>query len=251
MADDASGKPIYKRVLLKLSGDAMRGRLDFGIDPERVEHVSRQIMELQSLGVELAVVIGGGNFLRGAQASKTGITRATADYMGMLATVINALAIMDCLERHGAETRVCSALKTEEVAEPYIRRRAMRHLEKGRVVILAGGTGNPFQTTDTTAAVRAMELGCEVVIKGTKVDGVYDSDPVKNPDAKRYERLTYMEVVSHRLRVMDSTAVTHCMENDLPIIVLSMETDGNIVRAVCGETIGTYVAGGEDKNVTG
>jgi len=242
MPEAGSCHPIYKRVLLKLSGDAMRGSLDFGIDPERVESISRQMMDVGDIGVDLAVVIGGGNFLRGAQASqKTGISRATADYMGMLATVINGLALQDCLERRGAETRLCSALKAEEVAEPYIRRRALRHIEKGRIVILAGGTGNPYQTTDTTAAVRAMELDCDVLMKATKVDGIYDADPEKNPDAKRFETLSYMEVLNGRLRVMDSTAVSHCMENKLPIIVFSMETEGNIVRAVCGEPIGTTV----------
>ena len=246
MPEDASGNPIYERVLLKLSGDAMRGTREFGIDPERVCSISRQIMEVAALGVELAVVIGGGNYIRGAQASKSGIKRATADYMGMLATVINALALQDCLEGLDGETRVCSALKAEEVAEPYIRRRALRHLEKGRIVILAGGTGNPYFTTDTTAALRAMELECKVVMKATKVDGVYDSDPVENPDAKRFERLGYMEVLGGRLRVMDSTAVSLCLDNGLPIIVFSMETEGNIVRAVCGEPIGTIVGNDEE-----
>jgi len=245
MAEGEGGKPIYKRVLLKLSGDAMRGSFEFGIDPARVESISTQMKDLVELGVELAVVIGGGNFLRGAHAAKeTGISRATADYMGMLATVINGLALQDCLERHGVETRLCSALKAEEVAEPYIRRRALRHIEKGRIVILAGGTGNPYQTTDTTAAVRAMELDCDVLMKATKVDGIYDSDPVANPGAKRFESLSYMEVLNSRLRVMDSTAVSHCMENKLPIIVFSMGTEGNIVRAVCGEPIGTTVGKG-------
>ena len=245
MPDAPGCKPIYKRVLLKVSGDAMRGSLESGIDPERALSISRQIMDVAALGVELAVVIGGGNFVRGEQASRSGIKRATGDYMGMLATVINALALQDCLERHGADTRVCSALKAEEVAEPYIRRRALRHLEKGRVVILAGGTGNPYFTTDTTAALRAMELECEVLMKATKVDGVYDSDPAKNREAKRYEQLSYMDILGGRLRVMDSTAVSLCLDNDLPIIVFSMETDGNIVRAVCGEQIGTIVGKGE------
>jgi len=241
-AEREGGKPAYKRVLLKLSGDAMRGGREFGIDPERVARISGEIIEARGLGVELAVVIGGGNFLRGAQASKAGIGRATADYMGMLATVMNALALQDRIERLGAETRVCSALKAEEVAEPYIRRKALSHLQKGRIVILAGGTGNPYFTTDTTAALRAMELECQVLMKATKVDGVYDGDPVENPRAKRYERLSYMEVLKSRLRVMDSTAVSLCMENRLPIVVFSIETEGNILRALRGETIGTVVS---------
>ena len=236
-----SNKPAYRRVLLKLSGDVLRGSGSSGIDFRRVKGLSEEVVRVAELGVEIGVVIGGGNFVRGGQAQSVGMTRAHADYMGMLATMINALALQDGMERLGAETRVLSAIKAEEVAEPYIRRRALRHLEKGRVVILAGGTGNPYFTTDTTAALRACELGSEVLLKATKVDGVYSSDPVKNPGARRFRKLDYMRVLRQRLKVMDSTAISLCMDNALPIVVFSLKRKGNIARAVCGEDIGTWV----------
>ncbi len=232
----------YKRVLLKLSGDALRGELPFGISSTAVESVASEAVDVARMGVELALVVGGGNFLRGAEAAGATLKRATADYMGMLATVINALALQDAIEAIGQETRLMSALKAEEVAEPYIRRRALRHLEKGRIVIFAGGTGDPFFTTDTTAALRAREIGADVLLKATKVDGVYDRDPVKDPSAKRYDRLTFMECIRDGLEVMDATAVTHCMGSSLPIIVFSMMEPGNIRRAVMGEPVGTLVA---------
>jgi uridylate kinase len=228
-------------VLLKLSGDVLRGAGSAGIDYRRVKTLSQEVVRAAELGVELGVVIGGGNFIRGGKAQAVGMNRATADYMGMLATMINALALQDGFERLGAETRVLSAIKAEEVAEPYIRRRALRHLEKGRVIILAGGTGNPYFTTDTTAALRACELGAEVLLKATKVDGVYSADPVKNPRAKRFRRLDYMQVLRRRLRVMDTTAISLCMDNGLPIKVFSLKKKGNVVRAICGEDIGTLV----------
>ncbi len=236
-----SPKPAYRRVLLKLSGDVLRGSGSAGIDYRRVKTLSEEVVKVSELGVEMGVVIGGGNFIRGGQAQSVGMNRAHADYMGMLATMINALALQDGLERLGAETRVLSALKAEEVAEPYIRRRALRHLEKGRVIILAGGTGNPYFTTDTTAALRACELDAEILLKATKVDGVYSADPVKNPRARRFSRLDYMQVLSKRLRVMDTTAISLCMDNNLPIMVFSLKQKGNVARAVCGEDIGTLV----------
>jgi uridylate kinase len=242
-----SPKPAYRRVLLKLSGDVLRGTSSSGIDYRRVKTLSEEVIRVAELGVEIGVVIGGGNFIRGGQAQAVGMNRAHADYMGMLATMINALALQDGLERLGAETRVLSAIKAEEVAEPYIRRRALRHLEKGRIVILAGGTGNPYFTTDTTAALRACELGSQILLKATKVDGVYSADPVKNPRARRFSRLSYMDVLSRQLRVMDTTAISLCMDNSLPILVFSLREKGNVVRAVCGEDIGTLVgpAGGK------
>ncbi len=236
-----SPKAAYRRVLLKLSGDVLRGSGSAGIDYRRVKTLSKEVVSVAELGVEIGVVIGGGNFIRGGQAQAVGMNRAHADYMGMLATMINALALQDGMERLGAETRVLSAIKAEEVSEPYIRRRALRHLEKGRIVILAGGTGNPYFTTDTTAALRACELGSEVLLKATKVDGVYSADPVKNPRARRYRRLDYMQVLRRRLKVMDSTAISLCMDNDLPIVVFNSQKKGNIARAVCGEDIGTVV----------
>ncbi|MEW6723709.1 MAG: UMP kinase [Bacillota bacterium] len=229
----------YKRVVLKLSGEALAGERGFGIDPAVVGCIALQIKEVQALGVELAMVVGGGNFWRGADAS--GMDRATADYMGMLATVINALALQDALESLGVTTRVQSAIEMREVAEPYIRRRALRHLEKGRVVIFAGGTGHPYFSTDTTAALRAAEIEAEVMIKATKEDGVYDSDPRQNPNAVRYETLTYLDVLKQRLRVMDSTATSLCMETDIPIVVLNLNRDGNILRFLRGEQVGTIV----------
>ena len=236
-------KPVYRRILLKLSGDALKGERDFGIDPAEVERISREVIEVRSLGVEVVVVIGGGNFIRGNVAAEQGLERATADYMGMLATTINALALQDTFERLGTETRVLTALRTEQVAEPYIRRRALRHMEKGRLVILAGGTGNPFFTTDTTAALRAMELRCEVLLKATKVDGVFSDDPEKNRQAVRFERLSYLDVLDRDLKVMDSAAVALCKDNSLPIVVFNLKTPGEIKRIVLGEPVGTLVKG--------
>ncbi len=233
----------FKRVLLKLSGEALMGEAGYGIDPAVLESLARQIRDVREVGVEFAIVVGGGNIFRGLAASSTGMDRAQADYMGMLATVMNSLALQDALERAGVFTRVMSAIEMSQVAEPYIRRRATRHMEKGRVVILAAGTGNPFFTTDTTAALRALEIGADVVMKATKVDGVYDSDPKKNPDAVRFDEVTYIDVLSRGLQVMDSTAVSLCMDNDLPILVFNMEVDGNIMRALKGEPVGTLVRG--------
>jgi uridylate kinase len=231
----------YRRVLLKISGDALRAGLPSGISKDAVEAVAAECVEVVRLGVELAVVVGGGNIVRGAEAAGGTLKRATADYMGMLATMINALALQDAIEAHGQETRVMSALKSEEVAEPYIRRRALRHLEKGIIVILAGGTGNPYFTTDTTAAVRATEIDAEVLLKATKVDGVYDRDPERHSDARKFERLSYMDCITDRLRVMDATAITHCMENKLPIVVFNLREHGNVRKAVLGEEVGTLV----------
>jgi uridylate kinase len=241
-----SPKPAYRRVLLKLSGDVLRGKESAGLDFERVKSLSEEVVRVAEAGVETAVVIGGGNFIRGGQAAAVGMNRAHADYMGMLGTMINALALQDGMERLGAETRVLSAIKAEEVAEPYIRRRALRHLEQGRIVILAGGTGNPYFTTDTTAALRACELGAQVLLKATKVDGVYSSDPEKDPKARRFRRLDYMQVLRQRLKVMDTTAISLCMDNGLPILVFSLRQHGNIMKAVCGEDIGTLVAPGAE-----
>ena len=240
-------RPVYKRIILKLSGEMLGGESGQGIDPSEIQCLCEQIFELNSLDIEVAVVIGGGNIIRGSKASQQSslLHRATADYMGMLATVMNALALQDALECLGAETRVMSAIKAEEVCEPYIRRRALRHLEQKRIVILAGGTGNPYFTTDTTAALRAMEIKAEVLMKGTKVAGVYDSDPAKNPNAIKYDKLTYMQVLRDRLHVMDTTAISLCMDNNLPILVFSVKDPGNIRRAVMGEKIGTIVHGDE------
>ncbi|HOX08640.1 MAG TPA: UMP kinase [Planctomycetota bacterium] len=238
-------KPVYKRVLLKLSGDVMRGPHEAGIDGERVRGLAAEVAEVAAAGVSLGVVIGGGNFIRGTQCSKWGIDRSTADYMGMLSTIINALALQDAIERLGTPTRVLSALECRAVCEPYIRRRALRHLERGRVVILAGGTGNPYFSTDTTAALRACELGAEVLLKATKVNGVYSADPVKDPRAVRYSRLSYMEVLQRDLRVMDLTAISLCKDNRMPLVVFSLREPGNIRRAVCGEDIGTVVGDAE------
>lgn len=232
----------YQRILLKLSGEALgEPGSGHGIDREAVASVSRQIARLSRTGVEVSIVVGGGNILRGAEFSETGLHRASADYMGMLGTVINALALSGAIEEHGVDTRVLTALDIRQVAEPFVRRRAIAHLAKGRVVILAGGTGNPFFTTDTAAALRATELGCEVLLKATKVDGVYSADPKTNPDAERYATLTYMDVLNRNLRVMDGTAVTLCQENDLPVIVFDLFEDGNIARAAKGEKIGTMI----------
>lgn len=234
----------YKRVILKITGEVLAGGQEYGIEPHTVRLFVEQIKEVHGLGCEVAVVIGGGNILRGAEASEHGIDRASADYMGMLATVINSIALQDSLEKIGVATRVMSAIEMRQVCEPYIRRRAVRHLEKGRVVIFAGGTGNPFFTTDTTASLRAMEIGAEVILKATKVEGVYDSDPFTNPEAKLFRELTHMEVLSKGLRVMDSTAISLCMENRLPIVVFNVMEAGNIRKVVSGGRIGTLVTMG-------
>ena len=231
----------YDRVLLKLSGEALAGDLGYGIDPKVVDDLAEQIAEIVEDGVQLAVVVGGGNIFRGLSGSAEGMDRAQADYIGMLATVMNALALQDAFERHGVFSRVQSAINMQEVSEPYIRRRAVRHLEKGRVVILAAGTGNPYFTTDTTAALRACELDVDCLMKATKVDGVYDSDPKQNEDARRYDTITYMEVLSQGLYVMDATATSLCMDNDIPMIVFDLTQRGNIKRALKGEDIGTVV----------
>jgi uridylate kinase len=234
-------RPVYKRVLLKLSGEALMGNQGFGIDPAVASQVAADIAEVQTLGVETACVIGGGNIFRGVAASARGMERATADYMGMLATVINGLALQDALESQGTVTRVVTAIEMRAVAEPFIRRRAIRHLEKGRVVIFAAGTGNPYFTTDTAAALRAMEIKADAILKATKVDGVYSADPVTNPDARRYERISYLGVLEQGLKVMDSTAISLCMDNRLPIVVFNLRTPGNLRRAVLGEPIGSLV----------
>ncbi len=232
----------YRRVLLKLSGEALQGEQGYGIDPPILNTLADQMTEVVQSGVELAVVIGGGNIFRGLQGAARGMDRAHADYMGMLATMLNSLALQEAMERRDVYTRVLSAIEMKELAEPYIRRRAVRHLEKGRVVIFGAGTGNPYFTTDTAAALRAMEINADVLLKATKVDGVYDRDPAKHPDAVRYDRLSYLEVISRGLGVMDSTAISLCKENDLPIVVFNMLSPGNIMRVVQGETLGTYVS---------
>jgi len=239
----AAGKPVYQRVLLKLSGEAMMGDREYGIDPLVVQTVAQEVKEVRALGVEVAIVIGGGNIYRGVAASAKGMDRTSADHMGMLATVINSLALQDSLEKMGIYTRVLSAIEMNRIAEPYIRRRAVRHLEKGRVVIFAGGTGNPFFTTDTAAALRAMEVKSQVILKATKVEGVYDSDPMDNPKAKKFEKLSYIEVLNLGLRIMDATAISLCMENRLPIIVFNLAQRGNIKRVVLGRKIGTIIGG--------
>ena len=237
-----SSKKKYKRVLLKISGEALQGDKHYGIDPKTVDDIARQLKEVQDMGVELAVVIGGGNIFRGGKAESRGMDRAAADYMGMLATVINGMALQDALERQGAYTRLQTAIAMAALAEPYIRRRAIRHLEKGRIIILAGGTGNPYFTTDTTAALRATELKAEVILKATKVDGIYSADPKIVKNAKRFEKLRYMEVLQKGLKVMDTTAISLCMDNDLPIIVFDLFKSGNIRRVVQGQNIGTLVS---------
>ena len=231
----------YKRVLLKISGEALAGDQGYGIDPKVVDDLAEEILPIVKDGVQLAVVVGGGNIFRGLAGSAEGMDRAQADYIGMLATVMNALALQDAFERHGIFSRVQSAINMHEVSEPYIRRRAMRHLDKGRVVILAAGTGNPYFTTDTTAALRACELDVDCLMKATKVDGVYDSDPVTNPDAKKFDCISYMEVLNRGLHVMDATATSLCMDNDMPMIVFDLTTSGNISRALKGESVGTTV----------
>jgi len=235
----------YQRILLKLSGEALLGKLEYGVDPEVVAFVAEQVKAVTALGVQVGIVVGGGNIFRGmAAATATGMDRATADYIGMLATAMNGLALPDALERAGVPTRVMTAIDMNEVAEPYIRRRAVRHLEKGRVVVFVAGTGNPYFTTDTAAALRAVEIGAEVVLKATKVDGVYDKDPVKHPDAKRYPAITYGQVLVDGLRVLDAAAVSLCMENDLPIVVFDLDAHENILKAVRGEKVGTLISKG-------
>jgi uridylate kinase len=236
-------KPVFSRVLLKLSGEALMGEQSFGIEPGSATQIAREIGEIQQLGVQIGVVIGGGNLFRGLAASARGMDRATADSMGMLATVINALALQDALEQIGVVTRVATAIEMRAVAEPFIRRRAVRHLEKGRVVVLAAGTGNPYFTTDTAAALRAMEMRADVILKGTKVDGVYSADPMIDKTATRYETISYLEVLEKRLKVMDATAISLCMDNKLPIIVFSLRQPGNLRRVIMGDPVGTTVRG--------
>jgi uridylate kinase len=231
----------YRRVLLKLSGEALMPEGGYGIDPEALHAIAAELKDVHALGCELAIVIGGGNIFRGLAGSAHGMDRASADYMGMLGTVINALALQDALERAGVMTRVLSAISMQQIAEPYIRRRAVRHLEKGRVVIFAAGTGNPFFTTDTAASLRAVEIGARVILKATNVDGIYDADPKKSPGAQRFHELSHMDVLNRHLKVMDSTAISLCMDNGLPIIVFNLHAAGNIKRAVSGEPIGTIV----------
>lgn len=233
----------YRRVLLKLSGEALMGELSYGIDPSIVQAIAQEVAEVAAAGVQVAIVVGGGNIFRGVKGAAAGMDRATADYIGMIATVMNAMTLQDSLEQIGVPTRVQTAIAMQEVAEPYIRRRAIRHLEKGRVVIFGAGSGNPFFTTDTTAALRAAEIDANVIFKATKVDGIYDSDPHQNPDAKRFKSLTYSHVLAHDLRVMDSTAIALCKDNDIPIVVFDLSVSGNIRRAVMGESIGTIVGG--------
>ena len=236
-------KSVFKRVVLKLSGEALQGRLGYGIDYGVLDSIARQIKEVRRLGVQVAIVIGGGNIFRGVSGTAKGFDRVTADYMGMLATVINGLALQDALERAGVFTRVMTAIDMQELAEPYIRRRALRHLEKGRSVVFVGGTGNPYFTTDTTAALRAIEISADVILKATKVDGVYTSDPVKNRNAKKFETLRYIDVLKKGLKVMDATATSLCMDNKLPIIVFNLMKEGNIKKVIMGEKIGTSIKG--------
>jgi uridylate kinase len=238
----------YRRVLLKVSGEALMGGRDYGLDPVMVERIAGEIQSVHDLGVELCLVIGGGNIFRGLSGAAVGMERASADYMGMLATVINSLAMQNELERRGVTTRVQSAISMQSICEPYIRRRALRHLEKGRVVIFGAGTGNPFFTTDTAAALRASEMGCDALLKATKVDGVYDADPARNPDAVKFDELTYNEVLVRGLKVMDATAISLCMDNAMPIVVFDLLTDGNISKAVRGEKIGTLVTADETQD---
>ncbi len=240
-SDAANGSPVYKRVLLKLSGEALMGDQQFGVDPKVVVQIADDIQDIQRLGVETAIVIGGGNIFRGLAASARGMDRATADYMGMLATVINGLALQDALEQHGVLTRVVTAIEMRAVAEPFIRRRAIRHLEKGRVVIFAAGTGNPYFTTDTAAALRAMEIQADVILKGTKVDGIYSADPMLDKTATKYDSISYLQVLERQLRVMDATAISLCMDNQLPIVVFNLQAPGSIRQVVMGEPVGTTV----------
>jgi uridylate kinase len=242
MPGESDSNPIYKRVLLKLSGEALMGEQQFGVDPIVATRIAHDVGAIQALGVETAIVIGGGNIFRGLAASARGMDRATADYMGMLATVINALALQDALEQQNVMTRVVTAIEMRAVAEPFIRRRAIRHLEKGRVVIFAAGTGNPYFTTDTAAALRAMEIKAEVILKGTKVDGVYTADPMLDAAATKYASISYLQVLERQLKVMDATAISLCMDNKLPIVVFNLREAGSIRRVVLGEPIGTTVS---------
>ena len=237
----AGKKPVYKRVLIKLSGEALGGAKGYGIDADILRNMALQIREVQELGIEIVVVVGGGNIFRGLQGSERGIERATGDYMGMLATVINALALQDALEKEDVPTRVQSALHISAVAEPFIRRRAMRHLEKGRVVIFGGGTGNPYMSTDTTAALRANEIGADIILKATKVDGIYDKDPMKHKDAKRFTRIRYIDALQKQLKIMDATAFSMCLDNNMPIVVFNLSKPHNIKRVVLGQKVGTLV----------
>jgi len=241
MSPKSKNIPRYKRILLKLSGEALQGKQSYGIDPQISTSIAIQIKEIRDLNVQVAVVIGGGNIFRGLTAASEGMDRSTADYMGMLATVINGLALQDALEKVGLVTRLQSAIEMKELTEPYIRRRAMRHLEKGRVVIFAGGTGNPYFTTDTAAALRASEIDSEVILKATKVDGVYSKDPIHNKNVKKYNKLSYLDVIKKGIKIMDSTAISLCMDNRLPIIVFNLNKSGNIKRTICGEKVGTMI----------
>jgi len=236
-------KAVYKRVLLKLSGEALLGKSAFGIDPDTVNEISREIKEIADMGVQLGIVVGGGNIFRGFDGSTRGMDRTSADYMGMLATVINSLALQSGLEQYDVVTRVQTAIEMKQVAEPFIQRRAVRHLEKGRVVIFAGGTGNPYFTTDTAASLRAIEIKADVIIKATKVDGVYDKDPLIHPDAVMFDKISYTDVLAKNLKVMDATAISLCRENRLPIIVFNLNKSGNIRRVICGQSVGTIVRG--------
>jgi len=241
MQQERRKKPRYKRVLLKLSGEALMGAQGYGVDPGMANRIAEEIEEIHGIGVEVAATVGGGNIIRGISVSAAGMDRVSGDYMGMLATVINALALQNALEKRGVYTRVQSAIEMKEVAEPFIRRRAIRHLEKGRVVIFAAGTGNPYFSTDTAAALRAIEVGAEVILKATKVDGIYDADPVTNPTAKLFKRLSYRQVIEKRLRVMDTTAITLCMENNLPIVIFNLLRHGNIKDVVLGSKVGSCI----------
>ena len=234
---------IYKRIVLKFSGEVLAGKKGFGIDSKTIKSLASEISEAKDTGVEIGIVIGGGNIFRGLNDDDSEIERATGDHMGMLATIINSLAMQDALEKQHVETRVLTAIKMDEIAEPYIRRRAMRHLERGRLTIFSGGTGSPYFTTDTAAALRAVEIGADIIIKGTKVDGIFDRDPEKDKNAKHIEQLTYMDVLEKNLRIMDSTAISLCMENDLPIVVYNMKVPGNLKKLLSGENIGTKVTG--------
>lgn len=236
-----SKTPVYQRVVVKLSGEALRGPRGFGIEPAQAASIVRTIKEILELGVQVGIVIGAGNLWRGSIGVQSGMDQATADHMGMIATVMNGLALQDAFKREGVESRVQTAIEMNKIAEPYIRGRAIRHMEKGRVVIFTGGTGNPFFTTDTAAALRATEINADIIIKATQVDGVYDSDPKKNPEAKRFETLSYQQAIDYRVRVMDLTAITLCMDNKMPLIVLDFWEEGTLLRAICGETVGTLI----------
>jgi len=236
-------KPVYRRILLKLGGESLSGKKGYGIDIKKINFISKEIKEVKELGVQIAIVIGGGNIFRGQEASKKGINRVSADYMGMLATIINALALQDSLEKLNVDTRVQTAIEMKAIAEPYIRRRAIRHLEKGRIVILAAGTGNPYFTTDTAASLRAIELNTEAILKATKVDGIYESDPLKNSKALKFNKLGFLEFLNKGLKIMDATSITLCMENNIPVIVFNLNNTGNIKRVIFGERIGTMVKG--------